>query len=40
MIEKWIMELKAEGIICIPDGKKCFMEGERVNVQLLAGWYV
>jgi molybdopterin molybdotransferase len=33
------MMAKAEGIICIPEGKKCFMEGECVNVQLLAGWY-
>jgi molybdopterin molybdotransferase len=31
------MMAKAEGIICIPEGKKCFMEGERVNVQLLVG---
>jgi molybdopterin molybdotransferase len=31
------MMAKAEGIICIPGGKECFMEGERVNVQLLAG---
>jgi len=33
------MMAKAEGIICIPEGKECLKEDERVNVQLLTGWY-
>jgi len=32
------MELKAEGIICIPEEQECIMEGEKINVQLLAGY--
>lgn len=30
------MMAEAEGIICIPEGRECLMEGEGVNVQLIA----
>jgi len=31
------MMARADGIICIPEGKDCFTEGEHINVQLLGG---